>query len=55
MPNNRLSDRPWRPGNNPETAVWGYLKTYPEYEIDKSIQYKLLITVALDGYLKRTR
>ena len=41
------------PGDNPKTAVWEYLKTHPEFEIDKSIQHKLLITVAPDGYLKR--
>lgn len=46
-------DRPWGPGDNPKTAVWEYLKTHPEFEIDKSIQQKLLITVAPDGYLKR--
>lgn len=48
-------DRPWGPGDNPKTAVWEYLKTHPEFEIDKSIQNKLLITVAPDGYLKRVR
>ncbi|NOR71477.1 MAG: cephalosporin hydroxylase [Methylomarinum sp.] len=48
-------DRPWGPGNNPKTAVWEYLKTHPEFEIDKMIQNKLLITVAPDGYLKRIR
>ena len=48
-------DRPWGPGNNPKTAVWEYLKTHAEFEIDKSIQHKLLITVAPDGYLKRVR
>lgn len=46
-------DRPWGKGDNPKTAVWKYLKTHPEFEIDKSIQHKLLITVAPDGYLKR--
>ena len=53
MPSNMFPDRPWGPGNNPKTAVWEYLKTHPEFEIDKSIQHKLLITVAPDGYLKR--
>jgi cephalosporin hydroxylase len=48
-----FSDRPWGLGDNPKTAVWEYLKTHPEFEIDKSIQHKLLITVAPDGYLKR--
>jgi cephalosporin hydroxylase len=53
MPADMFPDRPWGPGNNPKTAVWEYLKTHPEFEIDKSIQHKLLITVAPDGYLKR--
>ena len=48
-------DRPWGPGNNPKTAVWEYLNTHDEFEIDKSLQNKLLITVAPDGYLKRVR
>lgn len=55
MPADMYSDRPWGPGNNPKTAVWEYLKTHPEFEIDKSIQHKLLITVAPDGYLRRLR
>jgi len=55
MPKEMFPDRPWGPGNNPKTAVWEYLKTHPEFEIDKSIQHKLLITVAPDGYLKRIR
>lgn len=53
MPAGMFPDRPWGPGDNPKTAVWEYLKTHPEFEIDKSIQHKLLITVAPDGYLKR--
>lgn len=53
LPDDMFSDRPWGVGNNPKIAVWEYLKTHPEFEIDKSIQHKLLITVAPDGYLKR--
>jgi cephalosporin hydroxylase len=53
MPKSMFPDRPWGPGNNPKTAVWEYLKTHPEFEIDKSIDHKLLISVAPDGYLKR--
>jgi len=48
-------DRPWGTGNNPKTAVWEYLKVHPEFEIDKQIDHKLLISVASDGYLKRIR
>lgn len=55
MPAGSFPDRPWDQGNNPKTAVWEYLKTHPEFEIDKSIPHKLLITVAPDGYLKRVK
>lgn len=55
MPADMFPDRPWGPGNNPKTAVWEYLKTHPEFEIDQSVQNKLLITVAPDGYLKRVK
>ena len=55
MPKSMFLDRPWGPGNNPKTAVWEYLKTHPEFEIDKSIDHKLLISVAPDAYLKRVK
>jgi cephalosporin hydroxylase len=48
-------DRPWGPGKSPKTAVWEYLKSHSEFEIDKNIQNKLLITVAPDGYLRRLK
>lgn len=53
MPADMFPDRPWGPGDSPKTAVWEYLKTHPEFEIDKQIDHKLLISVAPDGYLKR--
>lgn len=53
MPAALSGGRPWGPGNNPKTAVWEYLKKHPEFEINKSIQDKLLITAAPDGFLKR--
>lgn len=55
LPDDMFSDRPWGKGNNPKTAVWEYLKTHSEFEVDKSVQHKLLITVAPDGYLKRVK
>jgi cephalosporin hydroxylase len=55
MPKSMFPDRPWGPGNNSKTAVWKYLKTHPEFEIDMSIDHKLLISSALDGYLKRVK
>ncbi len=65
MPAGMFPDRPWGKGDNPKTAVWEYLRRMKEegrrasdgaslqFEIDKSIEHKLLITVAPDGYLKR--
>jgi cephalosporin hydroxylase len=55
MPADEYPNRSWGPGNNPKTAVWDYLKSHDEFEIDKSIPAKLLITVAHDGFLKRIR
>lgn len=53
VPKEKYPNRPWGPGNNPKTAVWEYLKTHQEFQIDKSIDNRLLISVAPDGYLKR--
>ena len=65
LPDEMSSDRQWGKGNNPKTAVWEYLRRLKEegrkatdgtplnFEIDKSIENKLLITVAPDGYLRR--
>ena len=67
MPDDMFPDRPWGKGNNPKTAVWEYLNRLKnegrqaadgdllDFEIDKLIEHKLLITVAPDGYLKRVR
>lgn len=55
LPADMYPDRPWHPGNNPKTAAWEYLKTHPEFEIDKNIENKILITVAPDGWLKRIK
>lgn len=65
MPKEMFPDRPWGPGNNPKTAVFEYLKLLAMKKItaadgkilslltDKSIDQKLLISVAPDGYLRR--
>jgi cephalosporin hydroxylase len=55
LPAGTHPDRPWNVGNNPKTAVWEYLKSHPEFEIDKEMDNKLLISVAPDGFLKRVR
>ena len=53
LPRELFPDRPWGPGDNPKTAVLEFLKSHPEFQIDKSIDHKLLISVAPDGFLKR--
>jgi len=65
MPDEMFPDRPWGKGDNPKTAAWEYLRRLREegrqaadgeplrLEIDKTVEDKLLITVAPDGYLKR--
>ena len=55
LPGQMWSDRPWGPGNNPKTAVWKYLETHPEFQIDQRVHQQLLITVAPDGYLLRVK
>jgi cephalosporin hydroxylase len=65
LPDQMFPDRPWGRGDNPKTAVREYLRRIEQegrvavdgarlsLAIDKSIEHKLLITVAPDGYLKR--
>ncbi len=52
MPQGHYADRPWDVSNNPKTAVWEFLKKNNRFEVNTSIQHKLQITVAPDGYLK---
>ena len=55
MPAEMYPNRPWGPGNSPRSALIEYLNGHSEFEIDKQIDQKLLISVALGGYLRRTR
>ena len=55
MPKSMFPDRPWGPGDSPKTAVWQYLKSHPEFAIDKGIDHKLMVSVAPDGFLRRVR
>lgn len=65
LPGELFANRPWGKGDNPKTAVHEYLRRLASekrvaldgealhLEIDRSIQDKLLITMAPDGYLRR--
>jgi cephalosporin hydroxylase len=59
-------DRPWKPGDNPKTAVREYLRRLAgpgrraadgaplRLEIDAALEGKLMLSVAPSGYLRRT-
>ena len=53
MPDSLVNNRPWKKGDNPKTAVYEYLRSHPEFVVDKAIDHKLLISVAPDGYLRK--
>jgi cephalosporin hydroxylase len=65
LPGELYPDRPWGPGDNPKTAVREYLRRLREegrnaadgtplrLEVDPSMDNKLLISVAPEGYLRR--
>jgi cephalosporin hydroxylase len=65
LPVGFIKDKPWRKGSNPKTAIFEYLKQLSEtqdeiintklieFEIDKNIESKIMITAATDGFLKR--
>jgi cephalosporin hydroxylase len=55
MPDDAYPDRPWGRGNNPKTAVREFLASHSEFASDRSIDHKLMISVAREGYLKRIR
>ncbi len=64
-PEGMVSARPWGKGNSPKTAVWAYLEKLKtgnilatdgnklEFEIDKKIEHKIVLTGSPDGYLQR--
>jgi cephalosporin hydroxylase len=65
LPDGMFQDRPWARGNNPMTAVQRYLSMLANettvaadgeqlrFEVDSTIDSKLLISVAPRGYLRR--
>jgi len=55
LPSEMSDDRPWDVGNNAMTAMRSWLATDPGFEIDHSMDAKLQISVAPNGYLRRER
>ncbi|WP_422847848.1 cephalosporin hydroxylase family protein [Acidovorax sp. M14] len=54
MPAKFFSDRPWDVGNNPKTAVREWLQGHPAFETDPHWPGKLMVTVAPEGFLRRS-
>ncbi len=54
MPQGFFKDRPWDVGNNPKTALHSWLQDHPDFTIDRDMATKLQVTVAPDGFLRRT-
>jgi len=48
-------NRPWDVGNNPYTAMKFYLAESDEFEIEKQLTSKAMITETIDGYLRRVK
>ena len=53
LPVGSFPNRPWDVGDNPKTAVHEWLAGRKDFVIDSSIDEKLLVSVAPDGYLRR--
>lgn len=65
LPDAMCADRPWGKGNNPKTAVWEYVRLLKaegrkardgealRFDYDRTIEHKIAITAAPDGFLKR--
>jgi cephalosporin hydroxylase len=53
LPDDYLPGRAWSVGDNPKTAVYEFLQSHKQFIIDESIDHKLLVSVAPNGYLKR--
>ena len=55
MPREFSANRPWKPGDNPATAVRQFLSESDRFAVDEEIDRKLLISVAPGGYLRCLR
>ena len=65
LPDGMCADRPWGKGDNPKTAVWEYMRRLKAegrkardggdlaLQYDHTIEHKIAITAAPDGFLKR--
>jgi cephalosporin hydroxylase len=52
MPRGTFPDRPWDIGDNPATAVKSFLAENDRFEVDSTVDNRLLISTAPGGYLR---
>jgi cephalosporin hydroxylase len=52
LPEDFFPNRPWKRGNSPATAVADFLRSTDRFEVDRTIERKLMFTVAPGGYLR---
>lgn len=55
MPAEMFLDREWAPGNSPASAIRDYLNLDPSFVVDQEMDFRLLISVAPGGYLRKVR
>jgi cephalosporin hydroxylase len=55
LPADAVGDRPWGVGDNPRTAVSAFLKENNRFEIDRSFDDRLLLSVCRGGFLSCLR
>ena len=53
LPKDYFPDRPWHPGNSPQTAIKRFLLGNDCFQVDYSKSSKSLITASPQGYLRR--
>jgi cephalosporin hydroxylase len=51
-PSGFFQDRPWGPGNSPKSAVHEFINECDRFEVDRTMDAKLLISVAYEGFLR---
>jgi cephalosporin hydroxylase len=52
LPDDFFPNRPWKRGNSPATAVADFLRSTDRFEVDRTIERKVMLTVAPGGYLR---
>ena len=55
VPQGFFEDRAWGPGNSPLSALEAFLEECTDFEIDREIEDKLVVTAAPSGYLRRVK